>query len=50
MSQNEAAVNQVYDCDLNVGTSMSELYKMIGNRLSERVEGLRVNQPSYRDF
>jgi len=50
MAQKEEARDQVYNCALNDQTSLNELYKMIGDRLIERVEGLEVNQPTYRDF
>jgi len=50
MAQKEEARYQVYNCALNDQTSLNELYKMIGDRLIERVEGLEVNQPTYRDF
>ena len=50
MAQKEEARDQVYNCALSDQTSLNELYKMIGDRLIERVEGLEVNQPTYRDF
>jgi len=50
MAQKEEASDQVYNCALNDRTSLNDLYKMIGDRLVERVDGLEVNQPTYRDF
>lgn len=50
MAQKEEAGDQVYNCALNDRTSLDQLYKMIGDRLIERVEGIEVNQPTYRDF
>jgi UDP-N-acetylglucosamine 4-epimerase len=50
MAQKEEASDQVYNCALNDRTSLNERYKMIGDRLIERIEGLEVSQPSYRDF
>jgi len=50
MAQKEEASDQVYNCALSDRTSLNDLYKMIGDRLVERVDGLEVNQPTYRDF
>jgi len=50
MAHKEEARDQIYNCALNDRTSLNELYKMIGDRLIERVEGLEVNKPTYRDF
>ncbi|MDC3279080.1 hypothetical protein OAU68_02165 [Litorivicinus sp.] len=50
MAQREEARARVYNCALNDRTSLNELYKVIGDLLMERVEGLEVDQPTYREF
>jgi len=50
MTRSEESKDQVYNCALSARTSLNDLYKMIADRLVERVEGLKVNQPTYRDF
>jgi len=50
MTHSEESKNQVYNCALSERTSLNALYKMICDRLIERVDGLQVNQPIYRDF
>ena len=45
MSSNEESINQVYNVALNDKTSLNELYKMIQEKLIQRVQGLkRSNQ------
>ena len=50
MTRSEESKDQVYNCALGDRTCLNDLYKMIGDRLVERVESLKVNQPIYRDF
>ena len=50
MSSNEESINQVYNVALNDRTSLNELYKMIQEKLMQRVQGLKSKQPIYRDF
>ena len=50
MSSNEESINQVYNVALNDRTSLNELYKMIQDKLMQRVQGLKNKQPIYRDF
>jgi len=50
LTQKDEASDQVYNCALNDRTSLNDLFKMINDRLIERVEGLQVSQPTYRDF
>ena len=50
MSSNEESINQVYNVALNDKTSLNELYKMIQNKLIQRVQGIKKKQPIYRDF
>jgi len=50
MTDNEEAVDQVYNVALNDRTSLNELYAMIEERLIMRVEGLLSKKPVYRDF
>ena len=47
---NEEALDQVYNVALNDRTSLNELYRMIRERLVERVPGLELKDPIYRDF
>lgn len=49
-TNNDSAINQVYNVALNDRTSLNELYKMIEERLIERTQGLRKKEPIYRDF
>ncbi len=50
MTNNEAAIDQIYNVALNDRTSLNQLYKMIEKRLIERVDGLLEQSPIYRDF
>lgn len=50
MSSNEESINQVYNVALNDRTSLNELYKMIQDKLMQRVQGLKTKRPIYRDF
>lgn len=50
MTSNEESINQVYNVALNDRTSLNELYKMIQDKLIQRVQGLKKKQPIYRDF
>lgn len=48
--EDRAAVNQVYNVALNVGTSLNDLFEMIRARLEPRFPRLRALRPSYREF
>ena len=50
MTQNDEAIDQVYNCALNDRTSLNQLYEMIEGRLIARVEGMVKQAPTYRDF
>jgi len=50
MSENEKAIDQVYNVALNHKTSLNDLYHMIENRLIERKPSLENKLPIYRDF
>ena len=50
MTDNSAATDQVYNVALNDRTSLNQLYQMIEGLLIQKVEGLRKNTPTYRDF
>jgi len=50
MTDDEEATDQIYNCALNARTSLTELYKMIEDRLVARTEGLILKDPIYRDF
>lgn len=49
-TDNEEAVNQVYNVAVNDRTSLNELYQMIEDKLIQRTEGLEKKEPIYRDF
>ena len=50
MTTNQEAIDQVYNVALNQRTSLNELYKLIEDKIIERVEGLEQKEPIYRDF
>jgi len=50
LSQKDEASDHVYNCALNHRTSLNDLFTMISDRLIERIEGLQVSQPIYREF
>lgn len=50
MTDNDEAADQVYNVALNDRTSLNQLYRMIEERLIQRVDGLTKKEPSYRDF
>tara|TARA_B100000768_G_C11264663_1_gene370475 strand:- start:222 stop:1265 length:1044 start_codon:yes stop_codon:yes gene_type:complete len=49
-TDNDEAINQIYNVALNDRTSLNELYKMIEERLIQRSLGLKKKAPIYRDF
>lgn len=49
-TQNDKAADQVYNVALNDRTSLNELHNMIQKMLIERVGGLKMKNPIYRDF
>lgn len=50
MTDSEEAIDQVYNVALNQRTSLNQLYQMIRERLSQRQENLKEQEPTYRDF
>ncbi len=50
MTDNDNAVDQVYNVALNDRTSLNELYKLIEDNLLKRVQNLERKEPIYRDF
>lgn len=50
MTENDDALDQVYNVALGDRTTLNDLFNMIRERLHERVEGLNVPDPVYRDF
>ena len=50
MTENNEAVDQVYNVALNDRTSLNELHRMIEDKILQRVEGLEKKEPIYRDF
>lgn len=49
-SNNEEAINQVYNVALNDRTSLNQLYKMIEKRLIQKNINLKEKIPLYREF
>ena len=50
MTENNEAVDQVYNVALNDRTSLNELHRMIEDKILQRVEGLEKKEPIYKDF
>lgn len=50
MADNPDASDQVYNVALNDQTSLNELFNMIRKLLMEKVSGLEIPDPVYRDF
>lgn len=50
MTDNDEAVDQVYNVALNARTSLNQLYQMIEDRLIDRTKTLSKKKPTYRDF
>ena len=50
LTDNKEAIDEVYNVALNARTSLNQLYKMIEERLIQRVENLANKEPIYRDF
>ncbi len=49
-TDNPDALNEVYNVALNDRVSLTELFDMIRDRLQQRVPGLKIPDPTYRDF
>ena len=49
-TDNDKAVDQVYNVALNDRTSLNNLYMMIEDRLVQRTKNLKRGKPIYRDF
>jgi len=49
-TDNDKAVDQVYNVALNDRTSLNDLYMMIEDRLVQRTKNLKRKDPIYRDF
>ena len=50
MTENNEAIDQVYNVALNDRTSLNELHRMIVDKITQRVQGLEKKEPIYRDF
>jgi len=50
LTNNNAAINQVYNVAVNDRTSLNELYKMIDGRITLKTKILKKKLPIYRDF
>lgn len=50
MTNENSAVNQVYNVAHNERTSLNQLFEIIQNKLQERVEGLTGQKPTHLDF
>ena len=49
-TKDDNATNQIYNVALNDITSLNSLYRMIEEKLIQKVEGLEKKKPIYRDF
>ena len=49
-TDNDEAIDQVYNVALNDRTSLNKLYQMIEERLIQRTQGLEKKEPIYQDF
>ena len=49
-TNNNDAIDQVYNVALNEQTSLNQLYQMIEERLIKRMPGLKKKEPIYREF
>jgi UDP-N-acetylglucosamine/UDP-N-acetylgalactosamine 4-epimerase len=49
-TDNDEAIDQVYNVAVNDRTSLNRLYQMIEERLIQRIQGLQKKGPVYRDF
>jgi UDP-N-acetylglucosamine/UDP-N-acetylgalactosamine 4-epimerase len=49
-TNNENAVDQVYNVALNDRINLNNLYQMIEDRLTKRADGLKKKDPIYRKF
>jgi len=49
-TENNKAIDQVYNVAINDRTSLNELYQMIEKRLIQRIRGLEKKIPIYGDF
>jgi UDP-N-acetylglucosamine 4-epimerase len=50
MTENNEAIDQVYNVALNDRTSLNDLHRMIEDKITQRVQGLEKKEPIYRDF
>ena len=50
MTENNEAIDQVYNVALNDRTSLNELHRMIQDKIMQRVPGIEIKEPIYRDF
>ena len=50
MTENNKAINQVYNVALNERSSLNQLYKLIYDRLLPQYPHLKNFKPVYRDF
>ena len=50
MTENNEAIDQVYNVALNDRTSLNELHRMIQDKIMQRVPGIENKEPIYRDF
>ena len=49
-TNNNDAIDQVYNVALNDRTSLNSLYQMIEDKLIQKTSGLKKKRPIYRDF
>lgn len=50
MTENDEAIDQIYNVALNDNTSLNELYRIIESGLIKRIDGLKNKKPIYREF
>ena len=50
MTENNEAIDQVYNVALNDRTSLNDLHRMIEDKITQRVQDIEKKEPIYRDF
>ena len=50
MTENNEAIDQVYNVALNDRTSLNDLHRMIEDKIIQRVQDIEKKEPIYRDF
>ena len=50
MTENNEAIDQIYNVALNDRTSLNDLHRMIEDKIIQRVQDIEKKEPIYRDF